>query len=88
MPVKFVMDAKIDKPVQAIAEDNDGHKVYATAKAAEKGISQTTSADTANKQFYKTGGTPYICVDAMSRIEQGGVFAACDGERAEKKALA
>lgn len=71
VPVKFVMDAKIGKPVQAIAEDNNGHKVYATAKAAEKGISQTTSADTANKQFYKTGGTPYICVDAMSRIEQG-----------------
>ena len=71
VPVKFFMVAEIGKQVQAGVVDSDGHRASVTGKALEKGISQTTDENTVNKQFYKTGGTPYICVDAQSKIENG-----------------
>ena len=71
VPVKFFMVAEIGKQVQAGVVDSDGHRASVTGKALEKGISQTTDENTVNKQFYKTGGTPYICVDVQSKIENG-----------------
>lgn len=71
VPVKFFMVADIGKEVNAGVEDFSGNRAYVTGKAPEKGISQTTAEETANKQFFKTGGTPYYCVEAHSKIEDG-----------------
>lgn len=71
VPVKFYMVADVGEDINAGVEDFDGNRASVLGKAPEKGISQTTDEETANKQFFKTGGTPYYCVETQSKINNG-----------------
>jgi len=71
VPVRFFAVIEKDKPSRAAALDEDGNKVVAEGPVPEKAIRQALSESAMNEQLYKTGGTPFLCTEAQSRIEQG-----------------
>ena len=69
VPVHFYTVAEKGKPVQAIAFDDEGHKAAAFGmipeRARQQGITNTFLAE----QMYKTGGTPYYCVENLAKAD-------------------
>ncbi len=71
VPVHFYTLAEEGKPIQAIAFDDDGHKTSASGAvpvaARNRGLTEQYICD----QMYKTGGTPYYCVENKARVDEG-----------------
>ena len=71
VPVHFYTLAEEGKPVQAIAFDDEGHKTSASGAvpvpARNRGLTEQYICD----QMYKTGGTPYYCVENKARVGEG-----------------
>ncbi len=71
VPVHFYAVANLGEAVKAAVMDEDGNRVTAFGTEPQRGISQVTTEDSINKQLHKTGGTPYICVEAQSKVQDG-----------------
>ena len=71
IPVKFYTIVNQAEAIKAAVIDGDGNKAVVFGAVPQKAIRQSVSEDVLNDQFRKTGGTPYYCVDAQSRIQQG-----------------
>jgi len=69
--VKFYARARAGYPFQAIAEDEDGHKVIYEGQVPDKAVNQQLTTQNIDTQMNKTGGTPYICLESQSRAEDG-----------------
>ncbi len=71
VPVHFYTVAEKGKPVQAIAFDNDGNRAVAEGPVPERARQQGITANFLTEQMYKTGGTPYYCVENQAKTDPG-----------------
>ncbi len=71
VPVKFYAVVNGGEAVKAAAVDNAGNKVVAFGAEPQKAIRQAISSETLSDRLGKTGGTPYYCVEAQSRVQSG-----------------
>lgn len=71
IPVKFYTRVRAGKPAQAVAVDDEGHKAAVLGPTPQSAVKQSLSAETIDSQMHKTGGTPYICQESESRVEDG-----------------
>ncbi len=71
VPVKFYAVVNAGEAVKAAAIDNRGNKVVAFGAEPQKAIRQAINSEVLSDRLGKTGGTPYYCVDAQSRVQSG-----------------
>jgi len=71
VPVHFYTVAAKGRPIQAIAFDDEGHKAVAAGPVPEKARGQGLTAAYLTEQMFKTGGTPYNCVENKAQAEPG-----------------
>ena len=71
VPVKFYSIIKPDEPSKFAVEDKDGNKVVADGPVPQPAASSPLSESTVRDQFYKTGGTPFLCEDVASAVSEG-----------------
>ena len=71
VPVHFYTVAEKGQEIKAIAFDNDGNKAVATGHVPERAKNAGISKDFLIEQMYKTGGTPYLCVEDQAKADPG-----------------
>ena len=71
VPVKFYTIVNAGEAVKAAAVDDSGNKVVAFGAEPQKAIRQAISSEALSDRLGKTGGTPYYCVEAQSRVQSG-----------------
>ena len=71
VPVHFYTVAEKGMPVKAIAFDNDGNRAAAMGGVPEKARGQGLTATYITEQMFKTGGTPYNCVENRAQADPG-----------------
>ena len=71
VPVKLYTIVNQREAVKAAAIDAEGNKAVALGPVPQKAIRQAINEDTLNDQLRKTGGTPYTCVEAQSKVQPG-----------------
>ncbi len=69
VPVHFYTVAEKGMPVKAIAFDNDGNRAAAMGGVPEKARGQGLTATYITEQMFKTGGTPYNCVENRAQAD-------------------
>jgi putative protease len=70
-PVKFYAIIKPDQPSLFAVEDTLGNKVVRDGPMPQKSENISLSQQALFEQLYKTGGTPYLCKDVESIVEDG-----------------
>lgn len=71
VPVHFYTVAEKGMPVKAIAFDDDGNHAAAMGGVPEKARGQGLTATYITEQMFKTGGTPYNCVENRAQADPG-----------------
>ena len=71
VPVHFYTVAEKGMPVKAIAFDDDGNRAAAMGGVPEKARGQGLTATYITEQMFKTGGTPYNCVENRAQTDPG-----------------
>lgn len=71
VPVHFYTVAEKGMPVKAIAFDDDGNRAAAMGGVPEKARGQGLTAAYITEQMFKTGGTPYNCVENRAQGDPG-----------------
>lgn len=71
VPVHFYTVAERTQPIRAIAFDDDGNRAAASGAAPEKARRQGLTEGYLQEQMFKTGGTPYNCVDNKAKVDPG-----------------
>ena len=71
VPVHFYTVAEKGQPIRAIAFDDDGNRAVATGRVPEKARGQGLTSAYLTEQMFKTGGTPYTCVENRARTDPG-----------------
>ncbi|MDO5444431.1 MAG: DUF3656 domain-containing protein [Eubacteriales bacterium] len=71
VPVHFYTVVEKDKNITAIAFDDDGNKAIAKGPVPEKANRQGLTDTYIVEQMYKTGGTPFNCVENKAKTEPG-----------------
>ena len=71
VPVHFYTVAEKGMPVKAIAFDDDGNRAAAMGGVPEKARGQGLTATYITEQMFKTGGTPYNCVENRVQADPG-----------------
>lgn len=71
VPVHFYTVAEKGMPVKAIAFDDDGNRAAAMGGVPEKARGQGLTATYITEQMFKTGGTPYNCVENRAQAAPG-----------------
>lgn len=71
VPVHFYTVAKKGERIQAIAFDDDGTKALAYGPVPERAKHLGLDEAYITEQMYKTGGTPYNCVENRAMAEPG-----------------
>ena len=71
VPVHFYTVVEKGQPIRAIAFDNDGNKAVASGRVPERAKRQGLTESYLVEQMFKTGGTPYTCVEDRAKAEPG-----------------
>ena len=71
VPVQFFTVANPKEAIRAAALDCDGNKVAVFGPEPQEALKQSATEELVNEQMYKTGGTPYLCTEAQSRVADG-----------------
>ena len=71
VPVHFYTVVEKGEPAKAIAFDNDGNRAVAFGPVPERAKRQGLSEGFLREQMFKTGGTPYTCVENLAKAEPG-----------------
>ncbi|MDO4989047.1 MAG: DUF3656 domain-containing protein [Eubacteriales bacterium] len=71
VPVHFYTVAEKGQPIRAIAFDDDGNRAVASGRVPEKARGQGLTASYLTEQMFKTGGTPYTCVENRAQTDPG-----------------
>ena len=71
MPVHFYTVVEKDAPARAIAFDDEGHRAVATGAVPERANRQGLTESYLTEQMFKTGGTPYSCVENKAKADPG-----------------
>ena len=69
--VHFYTVAEKGQKIKAIAFDNDGNKAIAYGPVPEKANKQGITDSYLTEQMFKTGGTPYNCVENKAMADPG-----------------
>ena len=69
VPVHFYTVAEKGMPIRAIAFDDDGHKAVASGPMPEDAKRQGLTESFVTDQMFKTGGTPYYCVENRAKVD-------------------
>ena len=87
VPVHFYTVAAKGENLQAIAFDNDGNRAVATGPVPERAKNNGITKDYLIEQMYKTGGTPYLCVEDMAQTDPGLYVSVADINELRRKLL-
>ena len=71
VPVTFYAMVRAGEPVQVGVEDRDGHRAAAQGPEPEAARTREITRLDVETQLSKTGGTPYRCEAARSKVEKG-----------------
>lgn len=83
--MKFYAVVNAGEAVKAAAIDNRGNKVVAFGAEPQKAIRQAINSEVLSDRLGKTGGTPYYCVDAQSRVQSGLYLSASEINELRRK---
>ena len=87
VPVHFYTIAEKGQELKAIAFDNDGNRAVATGHVPERAKNAGISKDFLIEQMYKTGGTPYLCVEDQAKADPGLYVPVSDINELRRKLL-
>lgn len=71
VPIKFFAMIKAGEKSKFAVEDDKGNKVLKDGPVPQTAANQSLSKQSIYDQFYKTGGTPYLCSDVSAAVEEG-----------------
>jgi putative protease len=71
VPVHFYTVVQKGEPAKAIAFDDDGNRAVAFGPVPERAKRQGLTDSYLTEQMFKTGGTPYSCVENRAKTEPG-----------------
>ncbi len=88
VPVHFYTVLEKGEHIKAIAFDDDGHKAIATGPVPERAKRQGLTEQYLTEQMFKTGGTPYNCVENKAKAEPGLYLPASEINELRRKLIA
>ena len=71
VPVHFYTVVEKGVPARAIAFDDEGHRAMTYGPVPERAKRQGLTREYLTEQMYKTGGTPYSCVENQAKVDEG-----------------
>ena len=71
VPVHFYTVVEKGVPARAIAFDDEGHRAMSYGPVPERAKRQGLTREYLTEQMYKTGGTPYSCVENQAKTDPG-----------------
>ena len=71
VPVHFYTVAEKGQPLRAIAFDDEGHRAAAAGSVPEKAKGMGLTDTYLTEQMFKTGGTPYNCIENRAKTDPG-----------------
>ena len=71
VPIHFYTVAEKGERIKAVAFDDEGHKAVAYGPVPERAKRQGLTDAYLTEQMFKTGGTPYYCVENKAKAEPG-----------------
>ena len=78
VPIHFYTVVEEGKPSAAIAFDDDGNKAAVQSHTPDRARKMSLSSAYVEEQMFKTGGTPYYCVENKSKVGDGLYLSASD----------
>ena len=88
VPVHFYTVLEKGEHIKAIAFDNDGHRAIATGPVPERAKRQGLTEQYLTEQMFKTGGTPYNCIENKAKAEPGLYLPASEINELRRKLIA
>ena len=88
VPVHFYTVLEKGEHIKAIAFDDDGHKAIATGPVPEHAKRQGLTEQYLTEQMFKTGGTPYNCIENKAKAEPGLYLPASEINELRRKLIA
>ena len=73
VPVHFYTVAEKTQPIKGIAFDDDGNHAVAYGAVPERAKGQGLTDAYLTEQMFKTGGTPYNCVENKAKADPGSI---------------
>ena len=71
VPVRFYSIVRQGENARFAVEDTDGRKILRDGPLPQRAEKQALTEKSVYDQFYKTGGTPYVCTDVSSVVDEG-----------------
>lgn len=87
VPVHFYTVAQKGERIKAIAFDDDGNKAVAFGPVPERAKKQGLTESYLTEQMFKTGGTPYNCVENKAMAEPGLYLPAAEINELRRKLI-
>lgn len=87
VPVHFYTVAEKGERIKAIGFDDDGHRAVTYGPVPEKAKRQGLTDGYLIEQMYKTGGTPYNCVENKAKTDPGLYLAAAEINELRRKLI-
>lgn len=87
VPVHFYTVAEKGENLKAIAFDNDGNRAVASGHVPERARNAGITKEFLIEQMYKTGGTPYLCVEDLAQTDPGLYVSVSDINELRRKLL-
>lgn len=88
VPVHFYTVLEKGEHIKAIAFDDDGHKAIATGPVPERAKRRGLTEQYLTEQMFKTGGTPYNCIENKAKAEPGLYLPASEINELRRKLIA
>ncbi len=87
VPVHFYTVAEKGENLKAIAFDDDGNRAVASGHVPERAKNSGITKEFLIEQMYKTGGTPFLCVEDMAKADPGLYVSVADINELRRKLL-
>lgn len=87
VPVHFYTVAEKGERIKTIGFDDDGHRAVTYGPVPEKAKRQGLTDGYLIEQMYKTGGTPYNCVENKAKTDPGLYLAAAEINELRRKLI-
>lgn len=71
VPIKFYSMINQEQPSKFAVEDIEGNKVVKEGPVPQPAANMPLTEQSIHDQLYKTGGTPYLCTDVTSVVDEG-----------------
>ncbi|MCL2747869.1 MAG: DUF3656 domain-containing protein [Oscillospiraceae bacterium] len=71
VPVRFACLLTAGQPAMLAVEDDQGHTAAVQGQVPSRALESALPEAKVRTQLYKTGGTPYRCVEAQAQVDKG-----------------